>query len=55
MNDKIDAITVLKSISTILDNLNYECSGRVYTLDDDEMSWIFHCRDLADECITNHK
>jgi hypothetical protein len=41
-------ITALKSIFRILDNLKYECCAREYTLDQDEMGWIFYCRDTAD-------
>jgi len=51
MNVELDPIITLKSISRILDTLTYECSGRQYTLNDDQMSWIFYCRDLADDCI----
>lgn len=41
----------LKDISRILDNIKYECKSSVYTLDDDEFSWIFYCRDLADRTL----
>jgi len=40
-------VQVLKDIYSHLDNVEYECSGRVYELTDDEMSWIFYCRDMA--------
>lgn len=44
-------IKALESISRILDNLNYECCSREYTLDEDEMGWVFYCRDLAFEAL----
>ncbi len=47
-------INVLKKISNLLDNIQYERSGRICTLEEDEMSWIFYCRDLADEAIRLH-
>ena len=53
--NEIDPIITLKTIYRLLDNLEYECNSSVYTLDDDEMSWIFHCRDLAYECIRNQR
>lgn len=50
-----DPMKVLQEISRILDNLKYECSAREYTLDEDAMGWIFHCRDLADKALREHK
>ena len=38
-------IKTLKEVYRHLDNLKYECSAREYTLDEDEMYWIFYCRD----------
>jgi len=35
----------LEEVYRHLDNLKYECSTREYTLDEDEISWIFYCRD----------
>jgi len=48
-------IKALESIFRILDSLKYECSGREYTLDEDQMSWIFFCKDLAELTIDRHK
>ena len=48
-------LDTLKRISKILDNIEYECNSSVYTLTDDEFSWVFHCRDLADEAIREYK
>jgi len=50
-----DPIQVLKTISRLLNNIEYECNSRVYTLDDDEMGWMFYCRDIADVCIKNNE
>ena len=47
-------VDVLKRISKIINNVKYECSSRMYTLDEEEMSWVFYCRDLADEAIRNY-
>jgi hypothetical protein len=47
MDDLDECKKALADISRILDNLEYECRSRVYTLDDDEMSFVFYCRDLA--------
>ncbi len=47
--DKFKA--ALQTISMVIDNMKYELSGRVYTIDEDEMSWIFYCRDLADKAL----
>lgn len=44
-------VQVLKKVSSILDNIKYECRAREYTLDEEAMSDIFHCRDIADEMI----
>ena len=41
----------LQSIFRVLDNLEYECNSSIYTLDDDEMSWVFYCRDLAEKTL----
>jgi hypothetical protein len=46
-----ETIESLKIIFKTLDNLQYELSGREYTLTDDEMSWVFFCRDLAESTI----
>jgi hypothetical protein len=54
MNDEA-LLNALQTISRIINNLNYECSARIYTLDDDEMGDIFYCRELADEALRNHK
>lgn len=49
MNDELKK--VLKDISRILNNVQYELSARIYTLDEDEMGWVFYCRDLADKAL----
>ena len=41
----------LQSIFRILDSLKYEHEARIYTLNDDEMEWVFLCRDLAESVI----
>ena len=41
----------LQNIARIIDNVKYECCAFEYTLDEDEMSWIFYCRDLAEEAL----
>ena len=53
MNERTQRIVIdnLKLISKLLGNLNYECSGREYTLDDDAMGDVFICRDLADQAL----
>lgn len=52
MNNKCEPyIIALRIISRILDNLKYECSGRVYELTDEEMAKIFCCRDVADAML----
>lgn len=48
MDDLEKCKKALSDISKILDSLEYECRARIYTLDDEEFSWIFYCRDLAD-------
>ena len=53
MSEECDPIESLKRIFKILDNLHYELSAREYTLDDDEMSWVFHCRDIAELTLKN--
>jgi hypothetical protein len=44
-------VDTLKRISKIIDDLKYECKSSIYILDDDEMTWIFYCRYLADETL----
>lgn len=53
MNEKDFSILIdsLKSIARVLDNVQYECASSIYTLDDDEMGWIFYCRDLAQKTL----
>lgn len=41
-----DLVNALRTISRLLDNLNYECESRKYILDD-AMGTLFYCRDLA--------
>ncbi len=56
--DKVDELKLLKALQTIsriLDNVKYECCARAYTLDQDEMGWIFYCRDEADLAIKAYK
>lgn len=48
-------IEALKNIYRHLDNLQYERSGREYTLDEDAMGWIFYCRDTAWLAIKDEK
>ncbi len=43
--EKKEYIKILKEVYRHLDNLKYECNSSIYTLDEDEMSWIFYCRD----------
>ncbi len=45
----------LQDIARILDNIEYECCSREYTLNDDEMSWVFYCRDLAQKTLMDGK
>lgn len=45
----------LKAIFCILNNLKYECESRTYTLDENEMGWVFHCRDLAELVLRGHE
>lgn len=45
----------LRDIARILDNIKYELAARVYTLDDDQMSWVFYCRDLAQKTLRDLK
>lgn len=40
-------VQALKDIYRHLDNLEYVCESSIYTVDEDEMSWIFYCRDHA--------
>jgi hypothetical protein len=47
-NDPIESLNI---IFKTLDNLKYELSGREYTLTDDEMGWVFYCRDVAEEAL----
>lgn len=48
-------INTLLTISRLLTNLKYDCCGREYILDEDEIGWIFFCRDLADETLRKFK
>lgn len=50
-----ELVRTLQLIARILDNVQYECSSRVYTLDDDEMGWVYHCRDIAQIAIREHR
>lgn len=55
-NDERDIkIDFIKQVYRMLDDLQYECSSRVYTLDEDEMSNIFYLRDAAYLIIKNVK
>ena len=45
----------LQSIARILDSIDVECDSRVYTLSDDEMGWIYHCRDIAQQSVQKYK
>jgi hypothetical protein len=45
---KYDPIESLKIIFNTLNDLQYELSGSEYTLNDDEMGWVFYCRDMAE-------
>lgn len=48
MNEELTLyIECLKDIHRHLSNIEYACFGREYRLDEDEMSWIFYCRDYA--------
>lgn len=38
-------INVLKDVHRFLDNIQYELSARQYTLEEDQMAYIFYCRD----------
>lgn len=49
-----ECLKELRFISKIIDNLNYECASREYTLDDDEMGLIFLCRDIADKLLRKY-
>ena len=44
----------LERIFKILDNIEYERENRTYTISDEEMSYIFHCKNLA-ELALNEK
>ncbi len=47
-NDElIDYIHKLKIIFGHLNNVKRDCGKKHYTLSEDEMNWIWHCRDLA--------
>ena len=50
-----DLLKTLQDISRILDDIKYECSGRIYVLDDNEMNWVFYCRDIADIAIKKYE
>ncbi len=52
---EIQLIKALQMISMLLDNLKYERCGRECTLHEDEMGFVFYCRDLADEALREHK
>lgn len=41
------ALKVIKSIYRMLDSVKYELQAREYTLNEDDMSTVFYCRDLA--------
>ena len=50
--EKLDmCLNTLKMISRIIDNITYECRSSVYELTDDEISFMFFCRDEADKTI----
>lgn len=51
---EVSLSNTLAAIASILDSVKYECSSREYTLDDDAMGWVFHCRDLAQETLRLH-
>ncbi len=53
MKETQEIFNTLKTISKVLGNLKYDCCGREYTLDEDQMGSIFFCRDLADLIIIN--
>lgn len=53
MNNEL--VKALESIYRILNSIEYECSSSIYTLDDDEMSFIFYCKDLAFLTIEKYK
>lgn len=55
MNEVEEYKQALISISKVINNLKYECESRLYTLNDDEMGYIFYCRDLADLILRKHK
>jgi len=40
-------INTLASIFKALDEIEYECEARSYTLDEDNIAALFFCRDLA--------
>lgn len=44
----------LESIFKLLDNLKYERLGRISTLDEDAMSDIHYCKDLAELTLQNY-
>lgn len=35
----------LRALHDILDNVQYKCEARQYTLEEDEMGKVFYCRD----------
>lgn len=43
----------LQDIARILDTIEYECIAHTYTLDEEEISWVFYCRDLAQWTLRN--
>lgn len=50
-----DLIKTLKDIARILDGIKYECASREYVLDEDQMGWVFYCRDIAQITIRNYE
>jgi hypothetical protein len=53
--DFINSRRIIEIVYRILTNVEYECEGRVYTLDDDSMGNIFFLRDLCEEFLRNEE
>ncbi len=46
---------MLRHVAGILNEIKYDYSSREYTLDEDEMGWVFYCRDACQKTLMDFK
>lgn len=49
-----DMLNSLRCIAKRLSKLEYDHISKTYTLSDDEMDWVFYCRDVARHMVLKY-